>query len=439
MQKYIQDTLKNNLRSIISNLTRPQQKAVAEMMRGLFTAGEPILTHLAQYDDITVKKQAEKYSRHLANIDITNEVDALAWRKAKQQLRKDTIIAYDLTDITKEHAKKMEKLREVWDGSKHRKAPGFQLHGVGMNNVLLKLQVHDDSTETLPQTRKQIMDELVPRLDGKGIWVFDRGNDSKGFFRELRQKKKVRFIARVKENRYVILKETGEYLSVKDIQPGVHQACLLDGHNYKVDREISELTLVIHEHLAEKEPIRLLTNLQWYNYGTKRIVTMYLARWGVENIFRRAKTKFNLESIRVLKYEKFVNLVALIQLAIIVSSITFLAIQKSTNALIIGVLMLYKKFTKHKALSISIPSSRLCKRPSSPCKNEKPGRGLSFHSFPGDRCREWRENWGVFSCENVVTRCADRLEIAVNDSCQIAPVRNTSSERDDSIHICIAR
>lgn len=143
---------------------------------------------------------------------------------------------------------------------------------------------------------------------------------------------------------------------MNNLNPGVYPVLLLDHHNNAIDDNIGELTLIIHEHLKEKEPIRLLTNLVWKNYGTEKIVTMYLDRWGVENIFRRAKTKFNLEAIRVLKYQKFVNLVALIQLAIIVSSITFLAIQKSTNALIIGVLMLYKKFIKHKALTFNIDS-----------------------------------------------------------------------------------
>ena len=109
MQKYIQDTLRNNLRPILSSLSRPQAKAMTEMMRGLFTAGEPILTHMAQFDDVSVKKQAEKYSHHLSNIDITGSVEALAWRKAKQQLRKDTVIAYDLTDIAKEYAKKWRR------------------------------------------------------------------------------------------------------------------------------------------------------------------------------------------------------------------------------------------------------------------------------------------------------------------------------------------
>ena len=356
MQKYIQDTIRNNLRPVIFDLTKPQQKAVTEMMRGLFTAQAPILAQLVQYEDVSVKKQAEKYSHHLGNVDLTKKIESLAWRKAKQQLRKDTIIAYDLTDIAKEHAKKMEKLRDVWDGSKRKVVPGFQLHGVGMNNILLTLQVHDDDRYTLPQVRKDIIGELAPKLDEKGIWVFDRGNDSKGFFRELRQVHDVRFIARVKEDRYVVLKETGEYLPVKDVPIGVHQVYLLNGHNTKIDRDIGELTLVIHKHLKEKEPIRLLTNLIWANYGTKRIVTMYLERWGVENIFRRAKTKFDLEKIRVLSYQKFVNLVALIQLAIIVSSTAFLAIQRSTNTLILGVLSLYQSFLDWRNLTFNIDS-----------------------------------------------------------------------------------
>lgn len=42
MEKYITDSIHNSLRTITAGMTRPQQKAVAEIVRGLFTAGEPI-------------------------------------------------------------------------------------------------------------------------------------------------------------------------------------------------------------------------------------------------------------------------------------------------------------------------------------------------------------------------------------------------------------
>jgi len=67
MNKYITDTLKNNLKTVIKDCSKPQKKAIAEVVRGLITEGTPILRHLAQRDDKTAKKQAEKYSTHLHN------------------------------------------------------------------------------------------------------------------------------------------------------------------------------------------------------------------------------------------------------------------------------------------------------------------------------------------------------------------------------------
>lgn len=191
MNKYIHDSLKNNSRCILEGLSKPQQKALSEIIRGLFTAGEPILRHIAQDKTKSAKKQAEKYSHHLGNIQI-----------------------------------------------QERKLKNSQEFGMA----------------------------------------------AKG-----------------------------------------------------------------------KEPIRLIHSLK-YNYSKNQIVHMYLQRWGVENIFKRVKEKFDLELIRVLKWKKFVNLVALIQLAVLVSTIMFLKIQQSTNTLIIGVLMYYKKFIKLKNLGFNVDS-----------------------------------------------------------------------------------
>lgn len=93
-----------------------------------------------------------------------------------------------------------------------------------------------------------------------------------------------------------------------------------------------------------------------HRYSSEEIVNMYLQRWGIENIFKRGKQKFNLEKIRVLNYQKFVNLIALIQFAINVSIVTFIKIQKSTYSLISHVLIHYKKFLKIKALTFNLDS-----------------------------------------------------------------------------------
>lgn len=354
MYKYIQDSIKNNSRCVLKGLTKPQQKALSEVIRGLFTAGEPVLRHLAQDENKSAKKQAEKYSHHLGNVQIQEKIEELALKQAQKQMRRRTVIAYDLTDISKPSARKIEKLSQIWDGSKRKVATGFSLHGVGINGILTKFQVHDSDEFTLNQIRRKIVTEISEKLHKKGIWVVDRGNDHKTFFKFLRHDLKVDFIARLKSDRQVVIKKTGVKIQVKNLKPGKYMVYLMRNNNDHVDLSC-EYTLIIRHHLKDKAPIRLLHSLK-YRYPKNQIVDMYLERWGVENIFKRVKEKFDLESIRVLKWQKFVNLVALIQLAVLVSTMMFLKIQQSTNTVIIGVLMHYKKFMRIKTLGFNVDS-----------------------------------------------------------------------------------
>ncbi|KKT72796.1 MAG: hypothetical protein UW70_C0099G0003 [Candidatus Peregrinibacteria bacterium GW2011_GWA2_44_7] len=252
----------------MAGMTKPQKKSFAEMLRGLFVGGEPILRHMAQSSSKTVKKQAEKYSHHLV--------------------------------------------------------------------------------------RRKILTHLAKEFDGKGIYVFDRGNDDKAFFTFLRHESNVQFIARLKSNRLVVLKETGVIMKVGDIPQGKYEVFLMNRHNTAVDTRAT-FTLVIQHHLEGKQPIRLLAYLR-DEFSSEQIVEMYLQRWGVENMYKRAKQKFKLENIRVLNHQKFVNLVSLIQFAVNVSTMAFFAIQKLTHALISGVYFCYQKFLKQKSLGSNIDS-----------------------------------------------------------------------------------
>lgn len=355
MNKYIQDSVRNNLRCIVRGMTKPQQKSIQEITRGLFVAGTPILRHLIQDENKTAKKQAEKYSHHLGNVKLKDKVDHFAFRKAKQSVNSKTIIAYDLTDISKEAARKMECLSRVFDGSKRKVTNGYTLHGVGINNLLVKLETHNSEAKTLNQIRRKIVKSISRRLSKNGIWVFDRGNDDKQFFKDLHHNLKVQFIARLRCNRQVVIAKTGVINQVKNIPTGKYEVFLMNFHNTKVDTR-AKFTLVIGEQRGNKAPIRLLSNLDIKDYSIEKFTTMYLERWGVENIFKRIKTKFELEKIRVLSYEKYLNLVALIQFAVVTSTLIFNHLHKVTNSLITSVIMMYRKFLKLKNLTFNIDS-----------------------------------------------------------------------------------
>lgn len=354
MNKYIQDFIKNNSRFILSGLTKPQMKAVSEIIRGFFVVSKPILRKLAQDPDKTAKKQGEKYGYHLGNIDLSKKVEEFSVKKVKPDIRKNTIIAYDLTDIAKECSKKIEKVRRIFDGSKRKVTNGFLLHGVGVNGILLRLSIHDGDRFTLNQVRKRIIEKLSKEFHSMGIWVFDRGNDDKAFFKYLRHKLKLQFICRLRSNRQVVIAKTGALMKVCELPPGHYEVFLMNRHNTKVDQKYKYL-LVIRTHIKEKKPIRLLCSLK-DSFSSKQIVTMYLERWGIENSFKRAKQQFNLEEIRVLNHQKFANLVALIQFATNLCTMGFIAIQKFTNSLISGVIISYRKFLHIKSVSFNLTS-----------------------------------------------------------------------------------
>lgn len=354
MEKYITDAIHNSLRSVTGHLTRPQQKAIAEMVRGLFVAGEPILTHLAQNQEVSVKKQAEKYSYHLGNVDLTDAVEEMALRKVASTMRKNTVIAYDCTDINKAEAEEMENLGGIWDGSEGRGGQGYELHGVGINGILLALRVHDDNANTMPQTRLSVIERIVSALGNRGIWVLDRGNDSLSFYHDLRHSLKVRFIARARENRQVILVKTGERVALRDLPDGRHAIHLLGTKQNTVDPDV--YILVVKRLKKHREPLRLLMNLGWDEFSDTQIVTMYLKRWGIENIFRSAKVCFGLEKVRVLSFRKLKNIVALVQLVLVLSAHLFRILQKSTYMLVVALVQVYKLFLTQQSLSMTYDS-----------------------------------------------------------------------------------
>ena len=342
MDKYTLDFIRNQLNPVISGFSKPQKDCLNTLLRQIFIKGTPILRHLALEDERLVKSQARRFSRFLGNVNLEPEVDKMALKQAKHMIEEDTSIAYDLCDIAKEDAKMMEKISKIWDGSKRKRSTGYFLHGIGIEDVLLKFKPHLADEHTLNQTRKDLIFELAKEFDHKGIWLMDRGNDHKHFFREL-TKEKIKFICRIKKNRLAVVKKTGEMLKIKDLSPGKHEIYLLDHHNNKVKTDVV-YAVIIHKHLKDKEEICLLTNLSPNKYSIEEFVKKYLQRWGIENSFKRIKTKFMIERIRVLSFKRFVNLVALIRLCLLLATIIYKKVLDQNKCLIMKIYHLATSF-----------------------------------------------------------------------------------------------
>jgi len=313
--KHIHDAVRNTLRSIGRNLTTPQVRAVKELLVGLLQNSTSILNHLNRGTGIRIGKQSERYRRHLEMIDIAALVEKHIFRTLPE-VEEDTIIAYDLGDIAKPHAKKMEGVHPIFDGSERESSRGYELHGVSIHNQPVVMELHDADSKFLPQVREEIIGRLTERIGTKGIWVYDRGNDDEKLFSS-HIRRKQRFIVRLKKNRNLVHKQSGMMQKVEDFLPGIYDV-RLPKHRWKY-------TLVVHEHIEENQeqkPIRVLVR------GVKvekaeEIIEKYLCRWDIENLYKQMKEKFGLEEIRLLSLRKVKNLLALIQLATSISNRAF--------------------------------------------------------------------------------------------------------------------
>jgi hypothetical protein len=309
------DAVRNALRAVGKHLTTPQARAVKEILVGLLRHSTSILNHLNTETAIRVGKQAERYRRHLGNIDIAPHVEEHIFRTLPE-VEDDTIIAYDLGDIAKPHARVMEGVHPIFDGSERKVSRGYELHGVSIHQQPVVMELHDADAKFLPQVRREIIDRITERIGTKGIWVYDRGNDDEKLF-AAHVRRKQRFIIRLKKNRKLRHVRSGMMQRVEDFLPGVYDV--------RVPKHRWKYTLVIHEHMEEgqkQEPIRVLVRGVEVKKAEK-IVETYLRRWDIENLYQQMKRKFGLEEMRLLSLTKVRNLLALIQLATSISNKAF--------------------------------------------------------------------------------------------------------------------
>lgn len=365
MEKYILDYVKNNTKTVFQDLSLPQKKAMRSIVRRLFQSGEGVLRRLGEGYDQLPKTIAEKFSLHLGNIDLLESVEDFADRRLVRLLPQGGIIAYDLTDINKSSAKKIEKLDKCFDGSKRRKSKGFFVHGVGVGKFLWRLRIHNNHKDFLPQIRKQILDKLIKLTKHlKPIFALDRGNDDKKLFEDL-DDQGARFVIRLKKNRQVIIKETGEVKKVEDVPEGRYTVLIAkSGTEQRKRPTYREYELVIYKkQKSKKHPIRLLCSTSLdpkQKLSNKKIVNLYLQRWGVENSFKQIKGSLGLESIRVLTFQRFQNLVSLQHLCLLLNELLFHSMQESTNtfchAALIKLWYEYRKFLKRYTLTVNSQS-----------------------------------------------------------------------------------
>lgn len=307
-------------------------------------------------EDIPLIKTINRLSRQLERPNLWESVTAQVLKLAKDKIKEKTLLIIDISDIAKPYAKRMEYISCVRDGSEGELADGYwtmdviaaekgQAEVIPLYNRLYSAKAPDFTSEN-----DEIINAVKRVSKGvghKGVWVMDRGGDRRTLL-EFLLGWETQFIIRMKGDRHLV------YRGQKIIALELADKCSLPYREVLVKEEKNKekrydisfgycpvqlpdikipLYMVVVTGFGEA-PMMILTNLPMRKnraviYG---IVESYLTRWKIEETIRFIKQSYQLEDIRVLKYVRLQNMMALV-LAAAYFTMVYLETQMKVRAL----------------------------------------------------------------------------------------------------------
>lgn len=325
---------------ISEDLDKPKRKFIHQMIYGIQGSKDVKLSSVARSldEDIPLIKTETRLSRQINSRNLTSTLGKRLMREGKPFIKKDTVIALDLSDISKQFSEKQEGLARVRDGSTGEIKEGWPILAVvgadvrGDKVVPLYGKLYTKRGFGFKSENLEILaaiDKVVETIGKDGIWALDRGGDRRKLFVPILEKK-IQFVVRMSTQRDMIdrggrtkniakiargtrcskkakitIQPKGEPLQKKEVRIGFQKVSF-------TFQEDEKLTLVVIKGMG-KDPIMLLTNLKVQEQEDAfRIMEIYLTRWKCEESFRFIKNAYQLEDVRLLKYEGLRNIVCLI-------------------------------------------------------------------------------------------------------------------------------
>ena len=371
----IQSRLKAQLSKFCSelcaSLSRPLEKFACQMLFGIQASQDVKLSNIARSlkEDMPLIETEKRLSRNLKADELEKQIPPQLVRMGSRRVQANTVLALDLSDIRKEYAQKMEYLAMVHDGSSGELHQGYWLCDVtaaevnGSEIVPLYQKLYSAEAQEFRSENDEVLvavDLIRSHTQGRGIWVIDRGGDRKKLLEPLLDRAE-RFVIRSTGKRSVIDRRNlcGTVAEVAGRCRLTHKARIVkieDGQEkvselrygavpIQLPGRLEKLWLVVIAGFGE-EHLMLLTNVPVVARDSQSvwwIVQIYLTRWKIEGTFRFVKQSYNLEDIRVMKYQRLKNLVILVTAAAYFAA-TFLGQQMKLRILCEKLLIISQRF-----------------------------------------------------------------------------------------------
>ncbi len=335
-------------------LTKPELRFLKESCYGILSSQSCIVRKTAQKlkEKISSKKTQERLVYHLDKEDLSNRLYQTHLNNQCRQLKKESLIIVDPSDLVKEYATKMEGLSKVRDGNDGKWKQGYNaLDIVGINrdgndvSVLpLHSQIHS-KVKDIDTMKNMLFDRIIDILiysNNQGTFVFDREFDDKKLIGHLNEHD-ASYIIRMRNNRNLYFE--GEKQNIKSIakstklkyrfevqkestiKAGISKVGLpLNPHSVK-NPILAEAILVVAKIKSRDKHGRIRSGMFYFlcklkdNKLPKReliqyVLESYRLRWKIEEVHRQIKNDYGWEKIKLQNYNRLQNMNTILWIAI---------------------------------------------------------------------------------------------------------------------------
>lgn len=309
-------SLHDFLRPFNKVLSKPKQKHLISALKGIIAGETVILSQIGREvsSNTMPKTYCEKLGKSLETFSVLTELQT-----GKASTLELEMIILDGGDMQKPHARKLEGITPIRDGSTgNHYGKGYGLHGVIAKTktgeyVPLLLERYSEQKLSEKNVVEKIMELLFPYHGA--FWCLDRGFDDKKFLHLLLNEGQ-EFLIRLDRNggqrSFMVDDEKHLVSTLLDHFEGKK----IGYRRVKLPGREEDLTLIHYRHHKYREPLALLTTLSPKTQKQAiNIAKKYLKRWKIEDYFRFVKQRFELEKVMLQIPRRVDGLLALILLA----------------------------------------------------------------------------------------------------------------------------
>jgi hypothetical protein len=322
------------LAPMLEQVDKPRKRFLQQAIRGILFSGSLVVMELCRWvrDDCSDRfYQLKRLLNHLVSPRADLGPAVSGYRQATSpHIPADTALILDLTDLAKPRAKRMPYLNLVRDGSDDKLVMGYwciEVYAYLQNKRVMPLAmevygIDDPAVGSENLQIERVVTAVHRDLQGKGIWVADRGLDRLEAY-EMWFSLNAHFVVRQRADRSILTPQ-GTRMILRDLVEHLYQR----GFDQVYDRRIvfsrvylpgypaKPLYVVACWRAGEDEPLIVLTNLVVETLDQARqVLRYYKQRWACEEAARFLKSRVGLEGFRVRCYEAIRRLALLAMFA----------------------------------------------------------------------------------------------------------------------------